>query len=147
MQPTQCKAVQVGVIIESKVVQVDVLVEDKAVQVDTAVLREQAVQTDITMPMDSLTGVDGCVELQELSRKYASLCHEHFGLSVPNDFLIYSGAAMVHLATNSRSNLLYSLAKGLGTLRKDGLFPIKRMPIGLVKYAANLYIAGNVNQV
>lgn len=149
--PLSSKAVQVDVEMESKIIQVDVQVEDKAVQAGT-VSQEQAVQTETSIHTSSalMTGVGSCVELQDLSLKYASLCHDHFGVSVPNDFLVYSGAAMVHLATNRRSNVLYNLAKGLGTLRKDGkdtLFPIRRMPMGLVEYAANFYVAENVNQV
>ena len=36
-------------------------------------------------------------------------------------------------------NVLYNLAKGMGTLRddkEDSRFPIKHMPISLVEYAA-----------
>lgn len=130
-----------------KSVQVKVKMESKALQVKTKEI-DRAVQTEITIPISDV--VDECVELQVLSLKYASLCHERFGLEVPSDYLIYSGAAMVHLASNKRSNVLYSLAKGLGTLRKDkkdSLFPVQRMPMGLVEYAANFYIAGDVNQV
>lgn len=57
---------------------------------------------------------------------------------------------MVQLSRNNRSNILYSLAKGLGKLRedkKDSLFPTQRMPMGLVEHTVNFFVADDVNQV
>lgn len=123
----------------------------KSIQTDLAALVDKAVQTDISIPDTSISNsADGCTQLQCLSSDYAKLCQEHFGLGVPYDFLVYSGSAMVHLSNNSRSNVLYSLAKGLGTLQKDKndtLFPMKRMPMGLLEYTANFFVADDMNQV
>ena len=47
-------------------------------------------------------------------------------------------------------NVLYNLAKGLGTPRLDGSdsrFPAKRMPMGLVEYATNFFVADKMQQV
>ena len=44
--------------------------------------------------------------------------------------------AMANLRHNARSNVLYNLAKGMGTPRADGSdsrFPVKRMPMGLIE--------------
>ena len=49
---------------------------------------------------------------------------------------------MANLRHNSCSNILYNLAKGLGTPRTDGSdsrFHVKRMPIGLIEYTAKLF--------
>lgn len=80
-------------------------------------VEDKAVQTEISVPVYSLS--DTGMELEILSSKYASICQKCFGLEVPNDFLVYAGAAMIHLTKNNRSNVLYNLAKGLGTLRED----------------------------
>ena len=71
-------------------------------------------------------------------------------LNVPEDFLIHAVNAMLRLEHNGRSNVLYNLAKGIGTLREDGSdsrFPIKRMPMGLVEYAADFFVADNLQKV
>ena len=47
-------------------------------------------------------------------------------------------------------NVLYNLAKGLGTQRADGSdsrFPTKCMPMGLIEYAAEFFANDNVRQV
>ena len=57
---------------------------------------------------------------------------------------------MLHLKQCDRSNILYSLAKGLSTLRPDGSdskFPAKRMPAGLLQYMVEFFAADNLSQV
>ena len=69
---------------------------------------------------------------------------------VPSDFLHLVICAMKNLRSAGRSNSLYFLAKGLGNIRKDGsdsLFPAKRMPMGLIEYAAKFFTATSVQQV
>jgi len=49
---------------------------------------------------------------------------------------------MAQLSDNGRTNVLYNLPKGMGTLRhdmKDSRFPIKRMPMGLEEYTAQFF--------
>jgi hypothetical protein len=44
--------------------------------------------------------------------------------------------------------VLYSLAKGIGTMREDqsdSKFSTKRMPLGLMEYIANFFVAQNLN--
>ena len=51
-------------------------------------------------------------------------------ISVPADFLSVALQAMVNLKKNGKSNVLYRLARGLSTMRKDGAgskSPINRM--------------------
>ena len=64
------------------------------------------------------------------------------GITVPEDFLILAAKAMSQLKKNKRSNIIYNLAKGLGTPRlhgNDSMFPTKRMPMGLVEYVINFF--------
>jgi len=68
---------------------------------------------------------------------------------VPN-FIEYSVKGMYHLADCARSNVIYSLAKSLGTLRpdnSDSLLPAKRMPMGLIEYCVNFFNASSIQEV
>lgn len=70
--------------------------------------------------------------------------------SFPSDFLYLAVQAMDHLKASGRSNVLYSLAKALGTMRPDGsdsLMPAKVMPMGLIEYTVNFFIATSVQKV
>jgi len=46
-----------------------------------------------------------------------------------------------------RSNVLYNLAKGVGTLRGDSSDSRFPMPMGLVEYAANFFVSDNLQKV
>ena len=66
------------------------------------------------------------------------------------DFLIHAVNAMLQLKHNGWSIVLYSLAKGIGMLWEDGSnsrFPSKQMPIGLVEYAADFFVADNLQKI
>ena len=57
-------------------------------------------------------------------------------ISVPADFLSVALQAMVNLKKNGKSNVLYRLARGLSTMRKDGAgskFPINRNTAACMK--------------
>lgn len=72
------------------------------------------------------------------------------GISLPSDFLHLSMNAMQNLRAAGRSNTLYLLVKGLGTMRRDGsdsLLPVKRMPMGLIEYAVKFFTVSSVQQV
>jgi len=76
--------------------------------------------------------------LSQLFELYVSSCYLH----VPEDFLIHAVNAMLQLKHNRWWNVLYNLAKGIGTLKEDGSesrFPSKRMPMGLVEYATDIF--------
>ena len=106
--------------------------------------------------------VDGCLimemlnQLPEESRlpllsELFSLCVSMlFKLSVPDDFLCLAASAMVQLSSGGCTNVLYNLAKGMGTLRPDmsePRFPINKMPMGLVEYTALFFAFDNLQQV
>ena len=70
--------------------------------------------------------------------------------SFPPDYLFLAAKAADHLRESGRSNVIYSLAKALGTMRPDGsdsLLPAKTMPMGLIEYAANFFCATSVQKV
>ena len=49
-----------------------------------------------------------------------------------------------------RSNVLYNLAKALGTMRDDqtdSLLPVKRMPMGLIEHCVNFFCCSHSEQV
>lgn len=71
-------------------------------------------------------------------------------VNFPTDFLVLSITAAEHLKKGGRGNVLYLLAKALGTKRPDGtdtLLPIKRLPMGMIEHCANFFNATSVTQV
>ena len=67
-----------------------------------------------------------------------------------SNFIQFVVNGMNHLKQCSRSNVIYLLAKSLGTIRPDGsdsLLPAKRMPMGLIEYCVNFFNANTVQQV
>lgn len=89
-----------------------------------------------------------CIEL--LSKMFSSYCEKELNLTVPIDFLTSAAIAMNRLASFNRSNVVYNLVKGIGTMRSDGsdsLFPVKRMPMGLLEYMSNFFAAENLQGV
>ena len=54
---------------------------------------------------------------------------------------------MRHLGEAGRSNIIYSLAKAVGPGGCDSLLPTKNMPMGLVEYAVNFFIASSIQKV
>jgi len=64
-----------------------------------------------TMPTES--------RLPLLSEVFSAYMLNVFKLLVPHDFLLPSATAMLQLSNNGRTNVLYNLAKGTGTLRQD----------------------------
>lgn len=69
---------------------------------------------------------------------------------IPDDFIKLSINGMSHLRKCGRSNVIYSLAKSLGTMRPDqtdSLLPARRMPMGLIEHCVNFFSATAVNQV
>ena len=88
--------------------------------------------------------------LQVLSKLFSSHLSAFSSPSVPEDFLCHAAAAIVRLHEGGRTNILYNLAKGIGTSRPDGsdaLFPIKQMPMGLVEYIALFFVTDNLQKV
>ena len=87
--------------------------------------------------------LQGDAQLQILSKLFTTVVQHELNISVPDDFLVLVAKAMEHLRHNGRTYILYKLAKGFGTMREDesdSRFPIKRMPMGLVEYAADFLL-------
>jgi len=59
-------------------------------------------------------------------------------VSVPGDFLSHASKAMVTLNRSGHTNVIYNLARGIGSQRIDR-FPTDRMPMGLIEYIASFY--------
>ncbi len=82
--------------------------------------------------------------MEDVSQQFTQLARQIYNINVPSDYLRLSAQAFYHLKKQQRSNVLHNLAKGLGTVRKDGsdcLFPMKRMPMGLLKHMASFFTA------
>ena len=92
----------------------------------TASMSSTSVQTnpvDSSLLMDMLNRLPRESYLDVISELISLL----FKLSVPKDFLCLAANAMVQLSSGGRTDVLYNLAKGMGTLRpdkKDSRFPI-----------------------
>ena len=81
-----------------------------------------------------------------LSKMFTQLMAER-GVVVLHDFLLKCAVGMERCAVAGRSNILYNLAKDLGTLQIDGsdsLIPCKRMPIGLMEFVSSFFITFEV---
>ena len=119
----------------------------------TASMTSATVQTnpvDSNLLMDMLNWLPTESHLPVISELFSTCVSLLFKLSVPKDFLCLAANAMVQLSNGRRSNVLYNLAKGIGTLRsdkKDSRFPINRMPMGLVEYTAQFFAYDNLQQV
>ena len=90
------------------------------------------------------TQCDYMYTFEDVSKQFVQLVRRIYNVSVPDDFLKLSAQAFYHLKAQQRSNVLHNLAKGLGTVREDGsdcLFPIKRMPMGLLEHMASFFAA------
>lgn len=94
---------------------------------------EDQLNSIVRLEPDELLGV-----ISELFSTYCSKVK----LTVPDNFLAYSVQGMQQLNVAGRTNFLYSLAKGLGTMRSDGMdsmFPTKSLAAGLIEYCANFF--------
>ncbi len=89
-------------------------------------------------------------DLHAMSVAFSKYCKEKLNTELGEDFLELSASAMSKLKAGNRSNVLYNLAKGVGTNRMDeseSRFPVTRMPMGLVEYTTNFFVADDLNAV
>ena len=93
--------------------------------------------------LDKVVLLDVDQTLQLLSEIFSAYCSK-FGLEVPIDFIRYSAQGMQHAG---RTNFLYNLAKGLGTMRSDGEDPTKQLVTGLFEYTVNFFNTTHKTQV
>lgn len=86
-----------------------------------------------------------------MSQLFSTYLRKHTDVpKVPCDFLGLVVHGMKHLHIKGRSNVLYYLAKAIGTMRSDGsdsLLPATRMPMGLIEYSVKFYTASSIQQV
>lgn len=72
--------------------------------------------------------------LTDLFKQFAVRNHL---VNVPEDFLDLALKAMANLESKAKANVLYELAKCLGTFRPnstESLLPLSKMPFGLLQY-------------
>ena len=89
-------------------------------------------------------------QLQLCGELFSQICSSQPAHTViPLDFMSLSLKAMDNLKASGRRNVLYELALGLGSLRPDGtpLFPMDRMPMGLLEYMVNFFTSSNISEV
>lgn len=92
---------------------------------------------------------DEFTQLEIISEMFSAYAHSQ-GVSVSNDFLRLFLQASNHLKNCNRINVVYGLAKVIGTLRldkTDSLLPARRMPMGLVEYLVQFFSADNLTKV
>ncbi len=83
----------------------------------------------------------------KLFQEYALL---HYERVYPSDYLILSLEAMVQLDRGGRTNVMYNLAKAIGTKRpnsQESRLPVSRMPMGLIEYCSNFFCSSDMQQV
>ena len=105
---------------------------------------------DSCLLMDMLNQLNEGSRLPVLSELFSTCVSSLFKVLVPDDFLCLAASAMVQLSNGGRTNILYNLAKGMGTLRPgndESRFPINKIPMGLVEYTALFFAFDNLQQV
>ena len=99
----------------------------------------------------ALVALDASEQVAVLSELYSAYLRQHYNTqAVPSDFLELVARGMQHLHEKGRTNVIYSIAKAVGTMRSDGsdsLLPTARMPMGLIEYAVNFYTVSSVQKV
>ena len=117
--------------------------------------------TDVDNQLTLTEAVDSCQrimaqlsdsedQLRLLSDLFVSYLQAKSIPAVPQDFLQLAVAGMECLKEAFRPNLIYKLAKALGTTRPDAsgpLIPVSRMPMGLLEHIVCFYTASSIRQV
>jgi hypothetical protein len=87
----------------------------------------------------------------ELTNNTFLMLANSFGIdSNPGDFVQLALNSMINLQSNNKSNLIYKCAYCIGTKRpgsSDTLFPLSRMPFGLVQFQIEFFSCTNITQV
>lgn len=114
-----------------------------------SVATQTEIQCTCTVALQT-TASNHTADLKSMSTMFSQHCNDSLELAVPIDFLELSISAMKRLKQNQRSNVVYNFVKGVGTERPDktdSKFPVLRMPMGLVEYVTNFFVAEDSNQV
>ncbi len=89
------------------------------------------------------------LEKEDQLSVFAEMLSRHFP-SVPPDFFSLVINSTKHLKECNRTNVIYTLAKVVGTSRPDGkdsFLPVKKMPFGLLEYTINFFGATSTQKV
>ncbi len=81
---------------------------------------------------------------EQLSQCISVHSKTHHNMDLPDDFIQFCLSAMKNLDSHGKTNVLYRLAMGLGSVRpdsSDSVFPITRMPFGLLDHMVNFFIS------
>ena len=98
----------------------------------------------------SLINLPSVQQLLVLSNLFCELLSNEYSVKVPSDFLKVAAEGMKHLDNCNRSNVIYLMARALGTARddrSDSLLPAKRMRMGLIEHTVNFFNAEHVIEV
>lgn len=85
-----------------------------------------------------------------LDSMFKTVCKESNMKQQPNTFVTLSIQSMTTLEKKGKPNLLFDLAKCLGTTRPNSdetLLPMNRMPFGLIQHQLQFFSATDVRQV
>ena len=90
-------------------------------------------------------------QLRVLSALFSELVKAGYNVpDIPLDFLSPAASGMKNLIDGGRLNVIYLLAKAVGTKRADNsdtLLPVRRMPMGLLEYSVAFFTCTAVQQV
>lgn len=89
-------------------------------------------------------------QVEVFSSLFSHYQRQHCNIRVPEGFLELAIRGMQHLHGSGRSNVIYAMAKAVGTMRRDNsdsLLPVKRMPMGLVEYIVNFFTSSSIQKV
>lgn len=98
----------------------------------------------------SFANLDSKEQLRVLCDFFTHHLKNFHNIIVPEDFLQLSLFTMQKLQENGKTNVLYNLAKGLGTMRpdqSDSFFPMTRMPFGMLEYMTAFFTSTSGSNV
>ena len=125
--------------------------EESEMNYQTTVFKnESAARACLECIFEMVLGLLVSEQLDLMSKLFSSHACEHHDISIPKDFLKLVLDGLKHLRTCSRSNVIYGLARGIGSMRDDGSdskLPARRMPTGLLEHMINFFNADQVRQV
>ena len=107
--------------------------------------------SETTASQQGFASMDPVEQLNLLSDMFTLYLQQHTHIQIPpSDFICLAIQGMERLRKAGRKNVIYLMAKALGTARPDGsdsLLPTSRMPMGLVEHIVNFFTATSLQQV
>ena len=138
-------------------IMVDKVVQtEKTASRDTCTSGTQDREEATTCPIDvkALKVAISALEMGELSEvanfSFLELANKYGIDTNPADFASLSVKAMKRLKEHNKNNLVYKFSMCIGSNQPgtdDPLFPLTRMPFGLVEYQIEFFSATNIMQV